>query len=439
MSKRELRRVEVMSRVASKELKLVDAAKLMQLSYRQAKRIWQRYQGEGAEGLKHRSVGEESSRAKPKEFREQVLALVREKYSGTPKERFGPTLASEHLESEEGVQVHPETLRRWMLSAGLWSQVRKVRKHRSWREPKAHFGELVQMDGSFHDWLEKRGPTGCLMNLVDDATAETLGHLGAQETIWAAAGVLRRWIESYGVPLALYVDWKNVYVHEPTEGQLRRGETGVTQFGRMCERLGIRIIPANSPQAKGRVERNHGTHQDRLVKKMRLKGIQDYAAANQYLESEYLLEHNQRFARPAASEEDYHRSAPSRKELDEVFHLEASRVIGNDWVVRYQNRFLQVKRQARNYAPAKGKVVVCEWEDGRLEIRYRGKKVKWEEISGRPVVAAPKAKPRTERQQPPPGFDHPWKQPYQQMRPRRSAQTPVEEGDLVRAAASATP
>jgi transposase len=440
MSKRELRRVEVLSRVASKELKLVDAAVLMQLSYRQAKRIWQRYQREGAEGLKHRSAGGDSSRAKPKEFREQVLTLVREKYSGTLKERFGPTLASEHLESEDGVQVHPETLRRWMLSAGLWSRARKGRKHRRWREPKAHFGELVQMDGSFHDWFEGRGPTGCLMNLVDDATAETLGRLGGQETIWAAAGVLRCWIESYGVPLALYVDWKNVYVQEPTEGQLRRGESGVTQFGRMCERLGIGIIAANSPQAKGRVERNHGTHQDRLVKKLRLKNIQDYSAANEYLESEYLLEHNQRYARPAASEKNYHRSAPSRKELDEVFHLEASRVIGNDWVVRYQNRFLQVKRQARNYAPAKGKVVVCEWEDGRLEVRHRGKKVKWEEIPGRPAVAAPKAKPRTAQHQPsPPKSDHPWKQPYQQMRPRRSAQAPVEDADLVRAAASATP
>ena len=440
MSKRELRRVEVLSRVASEELKLVDVAELMEVSYRQAKRIWQRYRKEGAEGLKHRSAGGESNRAKSNEFREKVLGLVREKYSGTLKERFGPTLASEHLETEDNLEVHPETLRRWMLAEGLWSQVRKARKHRRWREPKAHFGELVQMDGSFHDWFEERGPTGCLMNLVDDATAETLCRLGGQETIWAAAGVLRRWIDNYGVPMALYVDWKNVYVHEPTESQLRRGESGVTQFGRMCERLGIRIIAANSPQAKGRVERNHGTHQDRLVKKMRLKGIQDYAAANEYLESEYLPEHNERFAKPAASEQDYHRGAPSRKELDEVFHLETTRVIGNDWVVRYQNRFLQVKRQARNYAPAKGKVVVCEWEDGRLEIRYRGKAVKWEEIPGRPVVAAAKAKPRAERQQPsPPNSDHPWKQPYKKMQPRGSVKAPVEETDLVRAAASATP
>ena len=161
MSKQELRRVEVFSRVASKELKLVDAAQLIELSYRQTKRIWQRYQKEGAEGLQHRSAGVESNRARPSQFRAQVLELVREKYSGPVKERFGPTLAAEHLESDDGLEVHPETLRRWMLAAGLWSQARKGRKHRRWREPKAHFGELVQMDGSFHDWLEGRGPTGC--------------------------------------------------------------------------------------------------------------------------------------------------------------------------------------------------------------------------------------------------------------------------------------
>lgn len=440
MSKRELRRVEVLSRVASEELRMVDAAQLLRLSYRQVRRIWQRYQTEGPEGLKHGSAGRESNRAKPQEFRDQVLDLVRKKYSGTVKERFGPTLAAEHLESEDDLQVHPETLRRWMLAAGLWSRVRKGRQHRRWREPKAHFGELVQLDGSFHDWFEGRGPTGCLMNLVDDATTETLGRLGEQETIWAAVGVLRRWIGKYGVPLALYVDWKNVYVREPTEKQLLRGEAAVTQFGRMCDRLGIQIIAANSPQAKGRVERNHGTHQDRLVKKLRRKNIQSYAAANEYMEAEYLPEHNRRFARPAASPEDYHRPAPSRKQLDEVFHLETPRVIGNDWVVRYQNRFLQVKRQARNYAPAKAKVVVCEWEDGRLEIRYRGQKAKWEEISGRPVAPAQKAKPRVARRQPtPPKSDHPWKQPYQQMRPQRPATAPVEEASLARASASAMP
>src|SRR5579872_6542521 len=183
-----------------------------------------------------------------------------------------------------------------MLAAGLWSRERKVRAHRSRRARREHFGELLQMDGSFHQWLEERGPRGCLMNLVDDATGTTLCRLGEQETIWAAVGVLTAWIEKYGVPRALYTDWKNVYVREPTSQELLQGKPAVTQFGRMCERLGIQIIAARSPQAKGRVEWNHGTHQDRLVKKLRRKKISTHAEVNRYLEEEYCDEHNRRFA-----------------------------------------------------------------------------------------------------------------------------------------------
>lgn len=418
MSSKELKRLGVLARVEKEALNLVNAAEILGLSYRQTKRIWRRYQDEGEEGLQHRSVGRESGRSKPKKFRLKVLRLVRKKYSGEVGERFGPTLAAEHLGSEDGIEIHPETLRRWMLAEGLWSQMRKRKAHRKRREPRAHFGELVQLDGSFHEWFEQRGPKGCLMNLVDDATGTTLAALGAEETIWTAAGVLRRWIEQYGVPVALYTDWKTVYVKEATEQQLLRGEAAETQFGRMCKRLGIRIIAANSPQAKGRVERNHGTHQDRLVKKLRRKKIASYETANEFLRREYLPDHNRRFAYAAASPEDYHHKTPSKTELDEVFRLESSRVIGNDWVVRYGNRFLQVNRQATNLAPAKGKVVVCEWQDGRVEIRYRERKVEWEEIAERPQKAKPApvgvaGKPYGGT---PPAPSHPWRQRYDGMR-----------------------
>ncbi len=353
MSTRELKRLGVMARVEKEALNLVNAAAILGLSYRQAKRIWRRYQEEGAEGLQHRSVGRMSGRGKAKKFRLKVLRLVRQKYSGEVGVRFGPTLAAEHLASEDKMEVDPETLRRWMLAEGLWSRMRKRKAHRKRREARLHFGELVQMDGSFHEWFEQRGPKGCLMSLVDDGTATTLAAMGAEETIWTAAGVLRSWIEQYGVPVALYTDWKTVYVKEATEQQLLRGEAATTQFGGMCQRLGIRIIAANSPQAKGRVERNHGTHQDRLVKKLRRKKIGTYESANAYLKGEYLPDHNRRFAHLAASPEDYHHQTPSRAALDEVFRLETERVIGNDWVVRYENRFLQVNRQGNHQAPAK--------------------------------------------------------------------------------------
>lgn len=418
MSSKELKRLGVLARVEKEALNLVNAAEILGLSYRQTKRIWRRYQDEGAEGLQHRSVGRESGRSKPKKFRLKVLRLVRKKYSGEVGERFGPTLAAEHLGSEDGLEMHPETLRRWMLAEGLWSQMRKRKAHRKRREPRAHFGELVQMDGSFHEWFERRGPKGCLMNLVDDATGTTLAVLGAQETIWTAAGVLRRWIEQYGVPVALYTDWKTVYVQEATEQQLLRGEVAETQFGRMCKRLGIRIIAANSPQAKGRVERNHGTHQDRLVKKLRRKKIGSYAAANEFLRSEYLPDHNRRFTCVAASPEDYHYKTPSKTALDEAFRLETGRVIGNDWVVRYENRFLQVTRHGTHLAPAKGKVVVCEWPDGRLEIRYRERKVEWEEIAERPKRAKVEPTVQEARTRPitTPAPSHPWRQRYDGMR-----------------------
>jgi hypothetical protein len=421
MSKGELERVEVLARVRSEQLLLVDAGRLMRVSYRQAKRLWKRYREGGAAGLKHGNVGRPSHRAYQQKFRQKVLRLVREKYGGAVGERFGPTLAAEHLASEDGLEVHAETLRRWMLAEGLWSRQRKRQVHRQRRERKQHFGELVQMDGSFHAWLEQRGPRGCLIDLVDDATNTTWVQLGEQETIWAVADALRHWIERYGVPLALYVDWKNLYKRPATARERLRGEEPITQFGRMCAKLGIEVIAASSPQAKGRVERIHGTHQDRLVKKLRRKQTSSHQVANLYLEREYLPEHNRRFARTAARPEDYHRAAPRAAELDRIFRMESERTMSQDWVVRYENRFFQLERQSRHYAPTRGKVQVCEGRHGQITIEYRGRALPWREI---PAPAKPASEVHAEREQlrqstqaktkqkwvPP--ADHPWRQGF---------------------------
>jgi hypothetical protein len=176
--------------------------------------------------------------------------------------------------------------------------------------------------------------------------------------------VLRRWIERYGVPQALYTDWKNVYLRPPNAQERMRGEPAVTQFGRMCAKLGIEIIAASSPQAKGRVERAHGTHQDRLVKKLRLAGIANYDQANAYLDQHYLAEHNRRYAHAAAAAADYHRRSPTARQLDEVFWLEEQRVLSEDWVVRYQNRLLQLERPSGPRVPAKSRVrLPCPMSD----------------------------------------------------------------------------
>jgi transposase len=421
MSVRELKRHEVMGRVSRNEIGLRDAAALMEVSYRQAKRVWRRYRQEGVRGLVHRSAGRRSSRSKPAELRERALALIREKYSGEVGQRFGPTLAAEHLSSDDGLEVHPETLRRWMLEAGLWSRERKHKPHRKRRERRPHFGELVQFDGSQHAWFEERAPKCFLMNMVDDATSRTEAIFSEQETLWAAVAVLRKWVNKHGIPKALYTDWKNVYVKEPTAKQELRGEAPLTQFGRMCAKLGIRIIAASSPQAKGRVERNHGIHQDRLIKKMRLKQTASMAEGNRFLRS-YLADHNRRFANEPQAIEDYHTPVPEGLDLDAVFRLEETRTISNDWVVSYKGRLLQIRTHSRQYAPAHSKVTVCEWESGRIKIYYRDQLVEWEEIEQRPakteVVAT--TKPATHRRLTIPPPQHPWKQKsFEQMLARK--------------------
>jgi transposase len=424
MSARELRRAGILARVAAETLTLKSAAVLMEVSYRQAKRLYGRYRTDGAKGLKHRSAGRASNRAAAPRLRKRVLALIREKYSGPVDQRFGPTLAAEHLSSEDGITVDHETLRRWMVAAGLWSRVRKRSPHRRRRQRMAHFGELVQLDGSFHPWFEDRGAHSCLLTLVDDATGRSLGRFGAQETIWAAVGILRAWIERYGLPRALYTDWKNVYVRRPNQEERETGAEPLTQFGRMCAALGIKIIPASSPQAKGRIERNHGTHQDRLVKKLRRKKIVDVASANAFLDTEYWADHNRRFAQAPASTDDFHLAVPRGVSLDQVFRLEEKRTVSNDWVVRYDNRLFQLERQSHR-PPARSTVLVYESRDGRIEIRYRNRVMRWTEVTTltgaaapvRPQSRVPAARREARRIRPRiPCADHPWRRGVDQFR-----------------------
>jgi transposase len=430
MSVRELKRAEVLGRVKAGAVTLKSAAALMGVSYRQAKRLWRRFRRVGAIGLRHRSVGRRSNRRKPAMFRRKVLRIVRREFGGDDGHaRFGPTLAAEHLREEYGLEVDAETVRRWMLEAGLWSRARQAARHRRRRERKAHFGELVQMDGSFEAWLEDRGPIGCLMNLVDDATGRCDGRFEPQETIWGAVRSLRRWIERYGVPQTLYTDWKNVYVRRPTDGEIAAGEVALTQFGRMCAKLGIRIIAASSPQAKGRVERSTGTHQDRLIKKLRRAGIGDYDRANAYLEATYWAGHNGQFAQAPASSEDFHTSVPTPIDLEEVFRIEVERTVNNDWVVRHNNQLFQIERRHR--PPARSTVLVCEYEDGHLDLWYRGHRVRWTPVVAPSVapLAASAGRPRpvdqppaSVRIRPPlPNDDHPWRRGFDERAARRTA------------------
>jgi len=350
LSERELRRGEVIARVISGELTSVDGSELLDLSTRQVKRLAKRYRAGGVGALLHRNFGRPSNRAHPALDRRRVLELIGREYGGSaapgPGQRFGPTLVAEHLLEDHAIEIPVSTLTDWMRSSGLWTRRRKRRPHRRRRERKAHFGELVQLDGSFHDWLEGRGPVGCLMTMTDDATGTVLARLGEEETLWAAISVLRSWIRQYGVPRALYTDWKNLYhLRAPRDYHL-----STSQFGRICERLGIELIAASSPQAKGRVERTHGTNQDRLVKKLRLKGISTFGSVNEYLSSSYLPAHNARFARRASSSADYHWRLDPRLDNGNLWCREETRSVSNDGVVAYNNRRLS---PALPHAPAR--------------------------------------------------------------------------------------
>lgn len=379
MTRRERERMRELSRVVRGELKVRDAAVLLGISVRQCGRILSRYKARGAAGLVHGARGRPSNRGAPSEKREAVLARYEERYKG-----FGPTLAAEKLE-RDGLEVQAETLRRWLIEAGKWERRRKRSTHRSQRERKPHFGELVQMDGSHHRWFEERGAKCCLMDMVDDANNTRLAQLSGEETTEAAMRLLWAWIELHGIPLALYVDRKNVYVvdEKSRERALDEGREALTQFGRACKKLGIRIIAANSPEAKGRVERSHRIYQDRLVKEMRLENISTIEDANRLLEGGYMDELNRKFTHQAASDVDYHRSAEGI-DLAAVFCIEEERSVTEDWIVRFENRFFQLT-PPRKKMRGRGTVTVQRRLDGSLHFDYKGQYLAFVELPARPT------------------------------------------------------
>jgi transposase len=422
MSQRECSRLVMMTRVREKAMTIKEAAEVMGMSYRQNRRIYKRYREEGDRGLIHRARGQPSNRGKDCKVKEAVLCLYREQYWD-----FGPTLAAEKLMERDGYEVDHETLRRWLLAAGLWKRQRKRAKHRQQRERKAHFGELVQMDGSHHKWFEDRGEERCLMDMVDDATGNTQALLSEEETTVAAMKVLWAWVERYGIPKALYVDWKNVYVtqREPTLEEQLAGELPLTQFGRACQKLGIEIITAGSPQAKGRVERKHWVYQDRWVKELRLAGIRDIEGANQSLRG-FTESLNARFAVEPRSSADFHRPVPQGMDLRSVFCLEEPRTVGNDWVVRYKNRFFQIVSQS-NLPPARRRVMVQEHLDGSIHIAYRDRDVLFTEIKElprKPMVTHQKQQNSQPKRKYVPPPDHPWRR-YSLQSQRTSQALPV--------------
>jgi hypothetical protein len=403
MSRKERDRLTIMAGVRERELTLVQAGELMAVSYRQSKRIWGRYQVEGDAGLVHRLRGKPSGRRKPATLRAQVLArYTEERYAD-----FGPTLMAEQL-ALEGLVVDHETLRRWRLAEGQWTVRRRRQKHRQWRERKPCFGAMVQLDGSHHDWFEGRREPCVLMVMVDDATNRLRARFSEEETTRASYDVLAGWARVHRLPRSLYVDRDSIYRCEGVASLAEQleGKAAQTQFGRAMEQLGVELILANSPQAKGRVERMNGVLQDRLVKALRLAGISDLESANRFLDGEYLPAFHRRFARLAASPVDVHRAVP--RHLDEVLSWEEERVVQGDWTVACGGKWYQLDRQHEALSLVRRKVIVRTLRDGRVQLVYRGKKLRWRPLPARPLRVKVKLV-KVRRVALPPSTNHLWR------------------------------
>lgn len=386
MGNKELLRAKVMEMVQEGQLTLRQAAKRLKRSERQVKRIWARYRAQGDAGLLHGNQGRPSNRRLSEAIRQAVLEAYRKYYPD-----FGPTLAAEKLAERQQLQVDHETLRRWLMVAGQWQRHRRRSQYRSRRTRRERFGELVQFDGSPHEWFEGRGPACCLMNMVDDARGISLAFLCEQETTEAAMRLLWAWIESYGIPQALYCDRKNAFVldSEPSIEDQLAGRQPESPFQRACRRLGIELILAHSPQAKGRVERNHGVYQDRFVKELRLAGIHSIEQANRYLAETYLPAINARFAKAAAEPEDAHVPLVDGTDLRDVLCYEEQRVVSRDYVLQFERRLYQIPRRLRHRPQPGGRVLVRKWLDGSVHFYWKDKPLLVEEL----ILPQPKEVP----------------------------------------------
>ena len=411
LSKKERLRVEVLSKIKRDGMSLRKGAELLGLSYRQMLRVHQRYESEGNSGLQHRLRGEESNRSFESSRRERVLQLYQGKYGD-----FGPRLAAEYLRKEDGEDLSEETLRRWLMGAGLWQPRRQGAVHRKWRERKAHFGEMVQMDGSFHDWFEGRRGKASMMVMIDDATNRTYAQFFEEETTAAAMTVFLAYVGRYGLPRSLYVDRDSIYetTRDSTVDEALADKPALTQFGRAMKELGVELILAHSPQAKGRVERRHGVFQDRLVKVMRLKKISTLAAANQYLEEEYLDELNERFTVQAREKADVHRRVERGVKLKHVLSFQEPRVVQNDWTVSWCNRHFQLHEDHHKLSLARKRIDVCELLDGTILLMHRGRTLKWVELTERPSRnrSTPTTKKASGKASQKPPKNHPWRRRF---------------------------
>ncbi len=363
MSDKELSRINIIQSVVEKRMRRRDAAHQLALTERQTQRLMNRFRESGAAGLANLRRGRPGNHRLPESLKLRVLSLLHDHYSD-----FGPTLAAEKLRERHNITVSVETLRKWMTADGLWVPYsrRRPRVHQP-RYRRDCLGELVQIDGSPHDWFEGRAPKCCLLVFIDDATGRLM-HLrfGETESAFDYMMATRAYLEQHGKPLAFYSDKHGIF-------RVNNGgttTTGITQFGRVLSELGIELICANSPQAKGRVERANQTLQDRLIKGMRLEGISSIEDANAWLDS-FIIDFNRRFARPAKYPKDLHRPVlESSEDLDDIFAWQESRKLSKTLTFRYDKMIYLVEPTEENTRIAGEKITVYDYPNGTLAFKY---------------------------------------------------------------------
>lgn len=412
MSGKELTRLEVMQRLKGKRMTQAEAGRVLGISVRQVKRLYRAYREQGAKGLVSRKRGKASNHQLKAEVVEQARDLLHALYSD-----FGPTLAHEKLEEEHKLRISRERVRQLMIAEGLWKakRAKRVAVHQM-RERRACVGELVQIDGSDHTWFEERGPRCTLLVYIDDASGQLMElWFVDHESFFGYAEATRHYVERHGRPLALYSDKHGIF--RVNQGQGLGEGVGITQFGRACQELDIQILCANTPQAKGRVERANQTLQDRLVKELRLAGISDQAAGNAFLEG-FRQDFNRRFAVAPRSSHDAHRPLLAGQDLARILSHQETRTLTKNLTVQYGKSIFQIQTQRPAYALRNAPVTVCETSDGTITILYQNQPLDYTVFQRQPRQAVEvSAKTIDHELSHPekahkPAADHPWRKPY---------------------------
>jgi hypothetical protein len=383
MAQREIDKLHVIRKVLARELSWTEGAQQLRLSARQVGRLCARVRVQGAKGVIHGLRGRPSNRGFDAERMERVIGILHDPLWNN----FGPTFARDKLAELHGILVSDETLRRWMMKAGLWRAWHGPKRHRAWRERRPRVGMMVQLDGSEHAWFEDRGPRCTLVLYIDDATSRILhGEFAESEDTLTLMRTTKAYLERYGRPVCYYVDKDSIYkvnLAAKWERDAKLPEP-LTQFTRAMTELGIEVQCAHSPQAKGRVERSFKTHQDRLVKELRLAGISSIAEANRFLWDKYIPVHNRRYSVAPGEAVDAHRPLLPGHRLEEVLSLRVERTVQNDFIVQYGGRFLQILASRAAHPRPRDKVLVESRLDGSTHLRHGDRCLAFQALGSRP-------------------------------------------------------